>query len=156
MVEIRRIRAEEAPVIRELVRLAVHELARRYPEDDIGISERGLSNLETQFRLGAVHEDEFTVVALEGSEFVGFVSAFITRGRATPGIAGEIDWLWAARPDSKRMDIERALAEHAIAWLRQAGAGPIFKLDDAQHPRRDLWESLGFVGDVIRFSRYED
>jgi GNAT superfamily N-acetyltransferase len=154
MAEIRRIRAE-APVVRELLREATDELAQRYPEDDIGISERGLSNLETQFRIGAVHEDEFTAVAVEDSELVGFVSPWISRGRATPGVAGEIDWLWA-RPDAERTNIERGLSEHAIDWLRQAGAGPILKLDDAQHPRRDLWESLGFVGDAIRFSKYED
>ena len=155
MAEIRRIRAQEAPLVRELVRVATDELAQRYPDDHIGISERGLSNLETQFRIGAVHEDEFTAVAVEGGELVGFASAFITRGRATPGIAGEIDWLWT-RPDSKRTDIERDLAQHAIDWLRQSGAGPIFKMDDAQHPSRDLWESLGFVADVIRFSKYEE
>ena len=28
-------------------------------------------------------------------------------------------------------------------------------MDDAQHPTRDLWESLGMVADVIRFSKYE-
>jgi hypothetical protein len=27
-------------------------------------------------------------------------------------------------------------------------------MDDIRHPMRDLWEALGFEGDVIRFSRY--
>jgi hypothetical protein len=45
MVEIRRMRVDEAPLVRQLVRTAIEELAERHPEDRIGISEGGLSNL---------------------------------------------------------------------------------------------------------------
>ena len=154
MVEIRRIRTNEAARVRELVRMATEELAKRYPEDKVGISEQGLGNLETQFRLGAVHEDEVTLVAVEKEGIAGFVAAWIDRGRATPGVGGEIDWLWA-HPGPTRGDIERQLAEAAVRWLRDAGAGPIFHLEDAEHPNRALWEGLGFVGDVTRFSLYD-
>jgi ribosomal protein S18 acetylase RimI-like enzyme len=154
MVDIRRIRVDEAPRVRELVRVAVEELAQQYPEDDIGISEQGLSNLETQFRVGAVHEDEVTLVAAEDGEIVGFVAAWIMRGRATPGVAGEIDWIWV-RPGSMQAEVERQLASAAIQELRTRGARAVFKMDDAQHPRRDLWESVGLVGDVTRFSLYD-
>lgn len=109
MAEIRRLRIDEAPLVRELVRLAIDDMARTYPEDDVGISERGLANLETQFRIGAVHEDELTAVAVDGDKIVGFVCAWITRGRATPGISGEIDWLWARR-DSMRPEIASSRA----------------------------------------------
>jgi hypothetical protein len=54
-----------------------------------------------------------------------------------------------------RGDVERQLAAAAIQELRERGAGPIFKMDDAQHPSRELWEGLGFVGDVMRFSLYD-
>jgi predicted N-acetyltransferase YhbS len=154
MIEIRRIRVDEAALVRELVRVATDELAERYPEDEIGISEHGLSNLETQFRLGAVHEDETTLVAVRDEDIVGFVAAWIARGRGTPGVAGEIDWMWA-RPGSTRAEIEQGLARAAVEWLRHAGAGPIFRFEDAEHPHHDLWEGLGFVGDVRRFSLYD-
>ena len=154
MVEIRRVRVDEAARVRELVRTATEELAQRYPEDDIGISQQGLNNLETQFRLGAVHEDELTLVAVEDGEIVGFVAAWIARGRATPGVAGEIDWMWVQTKPT-RAEIERELAGAAVKWLRHAGAGPIFRFEDAEHPHHDLWEGLGFVGDVTRFSLYD-
>ena len=154
MVEVRRIRVDEAALVRDLVRGAAKQLAQRYPEDRIGISERGLSNLETQFRLGAVHGDEMTLVALDGADIVGFICGWVTRGRATPGVLGEIDWLWA-RPGPTRDSLERRLAEAAIRWLREVGAGPVFVMQDARHLNWEPWESLGFEADVIRFSRYE-
>lgn len=66
---------------------------------------------------------------------------------------GEIDWLWA-RPGSRQDLVERDLAEAAVGWLTERGARAIFKMDDVHHPHRELWESLGFVGDTIRFSMY--
>jgi hypothetical protein len=153
MVEIRRIRVDEAALVRELVRAATEEEDQRHPEDRVGISEQGLANLETQFRVGAVHEDEVTLVGAEGDDILGFVCASITRGRATPGLGGEIDWLWA-RPGPMREQLERQLGSEAVSWLFQQGAGAIVKMDDIRHPKRDLWETLGFEGDVIRFSRY--
>ena len=154
MAEIRRIRVEEARAVRELVREAVAEAAERYPEERIGISERGLANLETQFRLGAVHEDEVTLVAVEEDEqIVGFVTAWVSRGRATPGVAGELERLWV-RPASRNGRLGRRLAEAAVEWLRQRGARAIFRHEDARHPEREPWESLGFEADVIRFSLY--
>jgi GNAT superfamily N-acetyltransferase len=154
MAEIRRIRVDEAPLVGDLVRLATEELAARFPEDEIGISEGGLSNLETQFRISAVHEDELTLVAVEREQIIGFISAWITRGRASPGVAAELDWLWV-RPGDARQGVERQLAEAAVSWLRERGAGPIFKMEDAQHPQREPWEALGFEPDVIRYSLYE-
>jgi hypothetical protein len=150
MTEIRRIRVDEASIVRELYRGAVDELAKSYPEDRIGISDQGLSNLETQFRLGAAHEDEATFVADEGGELVGFVTASISRGRALPGAVGEIHELSASDGDH-----ERRLAETAIRWLSEQGARAIFHTEDAVHPQREPWESLGFEVDVLRFSRYE-
>lgn len=154
MIEIRRIRVDEAPAVRELARAAIEELAQRFPADRIGISEQGLSSLETQFRLGAVHEDEVTHVAVAGDQIVGFVSASVMRGRATPGVAGVIDWFWV-RPSFARDGVELRLAEAVVVWLRQRGAGPIFKTEDADHPEREPWVTLGFRADVIRLSLYE-
>jgi GNAT superfamily N-acetyltransferase len=90
-------------------------------------------------------------VAADGDELIGFVCAWVTRGRSTPGIAGEMDWLWVD-PAHRGGGIERRLAEAAVDWLRQRGAGAIFKIEDAQHPAREPWEGLGFKPDVLRFS----
>jgi hypothetical protein len=138
--------------VRELYRAMVAEAAARSPEDRIGISERGLSNLETLFRLGAVHEDEIALVAEEGGELVGFVLAEVTRGRGLPGLAGEVSELWS-RPDGDESMRER-LAREAVRELRARGAGPIFHTEDADHPEREPWASLGFEADVVRFSLY--
>ena len=151
MAEIRRIRVDEAPVVRELYRAFVQELAARHPGDNIGISEQGLSNLETKFRLGAVHEDEATFVAEEDGAVVGFVTASVTRGRALPGVAGEIETPWSSAGGS---DLERRLAEAAVEWLSERGARVIVHIADAAHPERELWERLGFEADVLRFSLY--
>ena len=153
MTEVRRIRVDEAPIVRELIREGIAEEAERYPEDRIGISEAGLGNLETQCRVGAVHEDELTLVAVDDGEIVGFVMAWLTRGRATPGIAGELDWLWV-RPAFRNGAVERQLAERAVEWLRDRGARAIFKHEDAARPPLEPWQSLGFVADVVRLSLY--
>jgi hypothetical protein len=149
MPNIRRIRAEEAPLVRELYRACVQELADWYLEDRMGISDQGLSNVETQFRLGAVHDDEATFVAEEGGELVGFVCASVTRGRVLPGVAGEIHKLCASA------ELERALVEVAVGWLSERDARPIFYLEDATHPQGEPWQSLGFDVDMVRFSKYE-
>ena len=154
MIEIRRIAIHEAPVARELIRLGTAELADLYPDDEIGISEAGLDRLETLCRVGAFHEDEVTLVAAEDAEVVGFISASIQRGRALSGLSGEIGWFWV-RPRDDRAMVERQLASTVIGWLRDRSALPIFKMEDAQIPRRDLWEALGFEGDVIRFAMYD-
>jgi hypothetical protein len=61
-----------------------------------------------------------------------------------------------ARPVGEIAEIERELASYAVSWLRECGARSIFKMDDIHHLRRELWESVGFVGDVIRFSNYDE
>jgi ribosomal protein S18 acetylase RimI-like enzyme len=154
MTTIRRIRVNEAPAIRELIREATREAAARFPEDRIAISEQGLSNLETHHRLGAVHQDVMTFVAVDGDEIVGFVDAEVRHGRSLPGRSGEVDDLYV-RPECRGRGIERKLLKAAVGALRDRGVGPIFHSDDAKHPEREPWESLGFEADVIRFSLYD-
>lgn len=71
----------------------------------------------------------------------------MSRSRALPGLVGEIDELWAADKN-----LERPPAEAAVRWLPERGAGAIFHTEDAAHPERELWKSLRFDADVIRFS----
>jgi ribosomal protein S18 acetylase RimI-like enzyme len=154
MTTIRRMRVDEASLLRHLTAGGVAREAAAHPEDRIGISEQGLDNLETHYRLGAVHPDQFTLVAEEeGGEIVGFVDAEIVHGRSLPGVAGEIGDLYLA--ESAGPEVAEALARAAVERLRERGARVITHTEDATRPERDPWESLGFEADVLRFSLYD-
>jgi hypothetical protein len=154
MTTIRRMRLAEAPVLRELTKEGVAREAARYPEDQIGISEAGLDNLETHYRVGAAHPDLITLVAEEGGEIVGFVDAEITRDRGLPGVRGEIGDLYVTEEAGD--EVAMALVGEAVRLLRERGAGAIFHTEDADRPEREPWESLGFTADVVRLSLYGD
>jgi GNAT superfamily N-acetyltransferase len=154
MTTIRRMRLAEAPVLRELTKEGVAREAARYPEDQIGISEAGLDNLETHYRVGAAHPDLITLVAEEGGEIVGFVDAEITRDRSLPGVSGEIGDLYVTEEAAD--EVAKALVGEAVRLLRERGAGAIFHTEDADRPDREPWESLGFTADVVRLSLYDD
>lgn len=151
---IRRMRVGEAPALRELTKDGIARLAADHPEDRIGISGRGLDNLETHYRLGAVHQDVITLVAENGGEMVGFLVAEITHGRSLPCVCGEIGDLYLA--ETAGPDVAEALAREAVKLLRERGAGVIVHTEDAARPEREPWESLGFEADVVRFSLYDD
>jgi predicted N-acetyltransferase YhbS len=154
MTTIRRMRLAEAPVLRELTKEGVAREAARYPEDQIGISEAGLDNLETHYRVGAAHPDLITLVAEEGGEIVGFVDAEVTRDRSLPGVIGEIGDLYVTEEAGD--EVAEALVGEAVRLLRERGAGAIFHTEDADRPEREPWESLGFTADVVRLSLYGD
>jgi predicted N-acetyltransferase YhbS len=154
MTTVRRIRLDEARLLRDLTRQAIADLAAGFPQDGIGISERGLDNLETHYRLGAVNDDVIVLVAEEDGRIVGCVDAEVERGRSLPGVSGAIGDLWVA-PQAGR-DVAEALAREAVALLHEYGARAIFHHEDAARPDRELWESLGFDADVVRFSLYDE
>jgi ribosomal protein S18 acetylase RimI-like enzyme len=153
MTTIRRMQLAEGPVLRELTKEGVAREAARYPDDQIGISEAGLDNLETHYRVGAAHPDLITLVAENGGEIVGFVDAEITRDRSLPGVSGEIGDLYVK--EEAGAEVAEALAREAVRLLRERGAGAIFHTEDATHPEREPWESLGFTADVVRLSLYD-
>jgi Acetyltransferase (GNAT) family len=154
MTTIRRMRLTEAPVLRELTKEGVAREAARYPDDQIGISEAGLDNLETHYRVGAAHPDLITFVAEDGGEIFGFVDAEITRDRSLPGVSGEIGDLYVR--DEAGAEVAESLVREAVRELRKRGVGPIFHTEDAGHPERRPWEALGFTADVVRFSLYDE
>jgi hypothetical protein len=154
MTTIRRMRVDEAPRLRQLTKEGIARMAAAHPEDRVGISDAGLDNLETHYRLGAVHPDLITLVAEDDGDIVGFVDAEITRGRSLPGVSGEIGDLYLAAGVSP--DVAEALAREAVELLRERGARVILHTEDADRPEREPWESLGFESDVVRFSLYDD
>jgi predicted N-acetyltransferase YhbS len=153
MTTVRRIRVDEAAALRDLTRQATAELAVRFPEDRIGISERGLDNLETHYRLGAVHQDLIVLVAERDGRILGFVDAEVERAKSVPGITGTIGDLWVSEEADD--DVAESLVREAVRLLRERGVGAIFHTEDAAHPDREPWESLGFEADVVRFSLYD-
>jgi predicted N-acetyltransferase YhbS len=152
MMTIRRARVADAPLLRELTKSSIVREAERYPEDRIGISAAGLDNLETRYRLGAVHADLLTLVAEEDGRIVGLLDTEITRDRGLPGVTGEILDLHLAED---RADVAEALAQRAVELLRERGARVIIHTESADHPDSQPWESLGFVADVVRYSLYD-
>jgi hypothetical protein len=56
VVEIRRIRVDEALAVRDLYRAAVQEAAARHPEDRSVSPNKGSTTLKTHFRLGLINE----------------------------------------------------------------------------------------------------
>jgi|Tabmets5t2r1_1033131.scaffolds.fasta_scaffold00644_7 ribosomal protein S18 acetylase RimI-like enzyme len=154
MTTIRRMRVDEAPLLRRLTKEGIARAAAAHPEDRIGISEAGLDNLETHYRLGAVHPDLFTLVAEADGAIVGFVDAEIVRARSLPGVSGEIGDLYL--DEGVTPDIAEALAREAVKLLRERGARVILHTEDARRSEREPWESLGFEADVVRFSLYDD
>ena len=151
MTTIRRIRIDEARTVRGLYERMVAEEAAAYPEDRIAISEQGLDNFETYFRLAAVHPDLVTLVAERDDELAGFALAEISRAVGLPGVGGEVDVVWARDDDP---GVRTELLREAVAELRRRGAGVIVHDDDATHPQAAPWTELGFEADVIRFSLY--
>jgi hypothetical protein len=154
MTTIRRMRVDEAPLLRQMTKEGVARAAAARPEDRIGISEAGLDNLETHYRLAAAHPDLITLVAEQDGGIVAFVDAELTRGRSLPGVSGEIGDLYLA--EGVDPDVAEALARGALEFLRDGGARVIFHTEDADLPEREPWESLGFEADVVRFSLYDD
>jgi hypothetical protein len=154
MTTIRRMRVDESPVLRQLTKEGIAREAAAHPEDRIGISEAGLDNLETHYRLGAVHPDLITLVAETDGAIVGFLDAEITHGRSLPGVSGEIGDLYLAEGVSP--EVAEALAREAVKQLRDRGVRAIFHTEDAARPEREPWESLDFEADVVRFSLYDD
>jgi ribosomal protein S18 acetylase RimI-like enzyme len=153
MTTIRRMRLDEAPVLRALTKQGVAREAARYPEDRIAISDQGLDNLETHYRLGANHPDLFTLVAEQDGEIVGFVDAEVTRGRSLPGAGGEIGDLHLEEGTAPQVGEE--LVRKAVELLRERGARPIFHTEPADRPEREPWQNLGFEPDTIRYSLYD-
>jgi hypothetical protein len=154
MTTIRRMRVEEGSLLRRLTKEGIARAAAAHPEDRIGISEAGLDNLETHYRVGAAHPDLFTLVAEADGAIIGFVDAEIVRGRSLPGVSGEIGDLYLDKGVTP--DVAEALARKAVKLLRERGARVIIHTEDAERPEREPWESLGFEADVVRFSLYDD
>jgi GNAT superfamily N-acetyltransferase len=150
--EIRRIRDGEG----DAVGVLWDRMCREIP-DGGPLTDGGRRNLSRMLDVSAWHRDAFCLVVLEGAEIVGFVNGGLeVEDGLLPGLYGRIDSLYVV-PPFRDKGISRALAEAAVAWLRERGAHTIRYLScvDAEEDHR-FWRSLGFAADMVCLSSYVD
>lgn len=144
--EIRRIRQTEAEIVTDLW----DEAARSVP-DGGPLKERGRRNIAAMLTLAACHPRAACFVAVEHERPVGLVMAELDEA-LLPGRAGFVAELYARRDGAS----ERALAEAAIAWLWEQGAGVIRSEVPLDEPGGELLEALGFEPESVRYGLYRD
>jgi hypothetical protein len=145
-VEIRRIRQTEAEAVTDLW----DEAGRSVP-DGGPLTDRGRRNIAAMLALAASHQRAACFVALEDDRPVGLVMAEVDEG-LLPGRAGAVAELYAGGDAAS----ERALAQAAIAWLWEQGAGVIRADVPFDEPGGELLEALGFEPEAVRYGRYRD
>jgi GNAT superfamily N-acetyltransferase len=148
--EIRRIRDGEGETVGHLW----DRMCREIP-DGGPLTERGRRNLSRMLDVSAWHRDAFCLVTVDDGEIVGFVNGRVdVEDGLLPGLGGQIDSLYVV-PPMRGKGTSRALAEAAMAWLRERGAHTIRYLScvDATEDH-DFWGALGFEPDMVCLSHY--
>jgi GNAT superfamily N-acetyltransferase len=147
--EIRRIRDGEGDAVGQLW----DRMCREVP-DGGPLTEHGRRNLSRMLDVSAWHRDAFCLVAVE-REIVGFVNGRLTvEDGLLPGKSGMIDSLYVVA-SSRGAGVSRALAEAAVAWLREQGAHTIrYLLCADATDDHGFWRSLGFEPDMVCLSSY--
>jgi GNAT superfamily N-acetyltransferase len=153
VVEIRRIRDVEGDLVAGLwsdMNSAV--------EDGAPLSEVGRRNIALMLQASAWHLRAFCLVAVDDGRIVGFVNGTLDAGDGLlPGAAGEIDALYVV-PGARGRGLSRRLAEAALAWLRERGAGRTVRMLVCAQDEEAIgfWSSLGFEPDMTVLSLYAD
>lgn len=148
--EIRRIRDGEGEAVGRLW----DRMCREIP-DGGPLTEQGRHRLSRMLDVSAWHRDAFCLVAVAGTEIVGFVNGRVDVGDGLlPGVEGEIDSLYVV-PPARGQGTSRALAEAAIALLRERGAHTVRYLSSVDATDdHGFWRSLGFEADMVCLSSY--
>jgi GNAT superfamily N-acetyltransferase len=148
--EIRRIRDGEGDTVGHLW----DRMCREIP-DGGPLTEQGRRNLSRLLDVSAWHRDAFCLVAVEGGEIVGFVNGRLdVEDGLLPGQLGQIDSLYVVPPERDK-GTSRALAEAAIAWLRDRGAHTLrYQSCRDATDDHEFWQSLGFEPDMVCMSSY--
>lgn len=150
--EIRRITEDEGAAVSRLWDRMCREI-----EDGGPLTERGRSRIARWLAVSAWHRDAFCLVGVVDGRIVGFVNGRLDTGDGLlPGLGGEIESLYVV-PEERRQGRSAALAEAALAWLRERGAHTVryHSCADADEDHR-FWRRLGFEPDMVCLSHYLD
>jgi ribosomal protein S18 acetylase RimI-like enzyme len=100
------------------------------------------------------HPQVCCFVAEQDGQVVGFVTASISSHPVMEGLAGTIEELYV-RPASRRQSIGSQLAQRAVSFLRDSGAGVArtHACVDSE-VARVFWRSLGWEADLATLSLY--
>jgi GNAT superfamily N-acetyltransferase len=149
MLEIRRIRPDEAEAVTEL-----WDQMARSNVDGGPLTTCGRRNITAMLREAAAHAEVFGLVAVEGGQIVGFTVARTSRHPLLPGVAGEIEEFYVTSAARSR-GVSRALAEATRARLRSMGAGVVWHYVCREDTvAQGFWQHLGFASDTVRFALY--
>ena len=153
MVDVRRIREEEAPSVTRLW----DRYGRELPGGDPMTPEE-LRQIEDMLAASAWHDRSFCLVALDENRIVGFVNGALAAGDGPPpGLTGEIETCYVV-PRARRLGIGTALGKAAMTWIRERGADDPIRLetwlDDDQ--AKSFWSSLGFQPETLLMTHHAD
>jgi hypothetical protein len=143
--EIRRIRQTEAEAVTDLW----DEAGQSVP-DGGALTERGRRNIAAMLVLAASSHRAACFVALDNGEPVGLVMAELADDGLLPGRFGRVAELYARGG----ADVERSLVQAAVAWLHDRGVPVIHAEVPLDEPGEEIFESLGFEREAIRFALY--
>lgn len=152
MVDVRRIRPEEAATVTELWGAYAAELSD--PEE--GLTAESRVAISDHLRANAEHPQATCLVAVDGIKIVGFATAAVFRHPTLGGVLGEIEEIYVI-PERRRRGIGRALAGAILDWIDEAG-GNVMKVRVGRGLGEPaavaFWESLGFEADMVECSLY--
>ena len=152
MPEIRRITEPEGPAVAELW----DRMCREIP-DGGPLGEHARHRIARMLSASAWHHQAFCLVAVHDGRTIGFVNGRLDPGDGLlPGLVGEIESLWVL-PEHRASGTGTALADAAVAWLREREAWAIHSLVCADNEESHrFWRGRGFTADMTCFSLYTE
>ena len=143
--------------IRKMMESEAGQVLALWNENCVEAAGRSLSDSESAgvlrlLRQYASHSDAFCFVAQEQNGLVGFLTACLLSHPVMEGCCGEIEELYV-QPHTRRHGIGSALANQAVALLRERGTLPIRTHTCADSPlAKSFWQHLGWEQCVAVFS----
>ena len=152
MVDVRRIRPQEAATVTDLWEAYAAELS----DPPGGLTPETRTAITEHLRANAEHPQATCLVATEGDRIVGFATAAVFRHPTLGGILGEIEEIYVV-PERRRQGIGRAMANAILDWIDGSG-GTVMKVRVGRGLGEPaavaFWESLGFEADMVECSHY--
>lgn len=138
---VRRLRASEGPVLRELRLAALVEAPSAFASTYAAEAAHDAEYWEALAQRRAAGQEEATFVAEAARRLIGMVSCFL----AAEGPCVHLVSMWTA-PDARRQGVATALIRAVTAWARERGAEEIrIWVTCGNDPATALYRSLAFT-----------